>query len=102
MTEIIVSINPVLIFVAVILTIMASYTALDLFTLIKSSDKNQKFLFLGGTFSLGIGIWIMNFIGMVAININASGSYNIPLTLLSMVLAFHLPVWHLIQLSTGS
>ncbi|MBX9973856.1 PAS domain S-box protein [Cytobacillus firmus] len=85
MTEIIVSFNPVLIFVAIMLTIMASYTALDLFTLIKSSDRNQKFLFLGGTFSLGIGIWIMNFIGMVAININASGSYNIPLTLLSMV-----------------
>ncbi|MCS0673893.1 PAS domain S-box protein [Cytobacillus firmus] len=85
MTEIIVSFNPILIFVAVILTIMASYTALDLFTLIKSSEKNQKFLFLGGTFSLGIGIWIMNFIGMVAININASGSYNIPLTLLSMI-----------------
>ncbi len=85
MTEIIVSFNPILIFAAVILTIMASYTALDLFTLIKSSESNQRFLFLGGTFSLGIGIWIMNFIGMVAININASGSYNIPLTLLSMI-----------------
>ncbi|WP_282140819.1 PAS domain S-box protein [Cytobacillus oceanisediminis] len=85
MTEIIVSFNPILIFVAVILTIMASYTALDLFTLIKSSERNRKFLFLGGTFSLGIGIWIMNFIGMIAININASGSYNIPLTLLSMI-----------------
>ncbi|WHY64011.1 PAS domain S-box protein [Cytobacillus firmus] len=85
MTEIIVSFNPILIFAAVILTIMASYTALDLFTLIKSSENNQRFLFLGGTFSLGIGIWIMNFIGMVAININASGSYNIPLTLLSMI-----------------
>lgn len=85
MTEIIESFNPILIFVAVILTIMASYTALDLFTLIKPSERNQKFLFLGGTFSLGIGIWIMNFIGMIAININASGSYNIPLTLLSMI-----------------
>jgi NO-binding membrane sensor protein with MHYT domain len=85
MTEIVVSFNPILIFIAVVLTIMASYTALDLFTLIKSSDRNQRFLFLGGTFSLGIGIWIMNFIGMVAININASGNYNIPLTVLSIV-----------------
>ncbi|KON88467.1 diguanylate cyclase [Sporosarcina globispora] len=85
MTEIFVSFNPILIFVAFILTIIASYSALDLFTLVKSSDRNQRFLFLGGTFSLGIGIWIMNFIGMVAININASGSYKIPLTLMSMV-----------------
>lgn len=85
MTEILISFNPILIFVAIILTIMATYTALDLFTLKKSTGKNQRFLFLGGTFSLGIGIWIMNFMGMVAININASGKYNIPLTILSMV-----------------
>lgn len=85
MTEIIISYNPILIFVAIILTIMASYTALDLFTLIKSSDRNKRFLFLGGTFSLGIGIWIMNFIGMIAININASVQYNIPITVLSVV-----------------
>ncbi|WP_026584936.1 PAS domain S-box protein [Bacillus sp. J33] len=85
MTEILISFNPILIFVAIILTIMATYTAMDLFTLKKSTGKNQRFLFLGGTFSMGIGIWIMNFIGMVAININASGKYNIPLTILSMV-----------------
>lgn len=85
MTEILISFNPILIFVAIILTIMATYTALDLFTLKKSTGKNQRFLFLGGTFSLGIGIWIMNFMGMVAININASGKYNIPLTILSIV-----------------
>ncbi|MBU8878379.1 PAS domain S-box protein [Bacillus sp. FJAT-29790] len=77
-------INPMLIFVAMVLTFIASYTGLDLFTLIRSSE-NKRFLFLGGTFSLGIGIWIMNFIGMVAINMNGSATYHIPFTLLSIV-----------------
>lgn len=77
--------NPMLIFVAMVLTFISSYTGLDLFTLIRSSDRNKRFLFLGGTFSLGIGIWIMNFIGMVAINLNDFANYQIPLTLLSMI-----------------
>src|SRR5690606_22817663 len=80
-----ISFNPILIFVAIILTIMASYSAIDLFTLIGSSNQHKRFLFIGGTFSLGIGIWIMNFIGMVAINLNGSATYNIPITFLSMV-----------------
>ncbi|WP_367949321.1 PAS domain-containing protein [Bacillus sp. FJAT-29790] len=84
MIEMLGLINPMLIFVAMVLTFIASYTGLDLFTLIRSSE-NKRFLFLGGTFSLGIGIWIMNFIGMVAINMNGSATYHIPFTLLSIV-----------------
>ncbi|PLR98770.1 PAS domain-containing protein [Bacillus sp. T33-2] len=80
------SFNPVLLFVAVILTIMSSYTALDLFTLIKTSDRNKRFLFLGGIFSLGIGIWVMNFFGMLAIRENISASYQMPIILLSIIL----------------
>lgn len=80
------SFNPILLLVAILLTVMSSYTALDLFSLIKSSDRNKRFLFLGGTFSLGIGIWVMNFFGMLAANINGSVSYQIPITILSIIL----------------
>ncbi|CAM4002810.1 PAS domain S-box protein [Mesobacillus thioparans] len=80
------SFNPILLLVAVLLTIMSSYTALDLFSLIKSSDRNKRFLFLGGTFSLGIGIWVMNFFGMLALNLNGNISYRIPITILSIIL----------------
>jgi PAS domain S-box-containing protein len=78
--------NPVMILIAIVLTIMSSYTALDLFTLIASSKRNKQFLFLGGTFSFGIGIWIMNFIGMIAIDLDVSIAFDVPLTLLSMVI----------------
>lgn len=80
------SFNPILLLVAILLTVMSSYTALDLFSLIKSSDRNKRFLFLGGTFSLGIGIWVMNFFGMLAANITGSVSYQIPITILSIIL----------------
>ncbi|MEY2194881.1 PAS domain S-box protein [Neobacillus sp. BF23-41] len=78
--------QPYFIIIAIGLTIMASYTALDMFTLIKSSEKNKRLLFLGGTLSMGIGIWIMNFIGLISEDTNRFASYQIPLTILSMVI----------------
>ncbi|MEH7085916.1 PAS domain S-box protein [Neobacillus drentensis] len=78
--------QPYFIVIAIGLTIMASYTALDMFTLIKSTEKNKPHLFLGGTFSIGIGIWIMNFIGLISIDTNRFASYHIPLTILSIII----------------
>jgi PAS domain S-box-containing protein len=78
--------NPIMILVAIVLTIMSTYTALDLFTLIASSERNKRFLFIGGTLSFGIGIWVMNFLGMLAMDLDRSTIYNVPLTLLSMII----------------
>lgn len=87
MENIVYSINPLLITVAIVLTIMSSYTALDLFTLVKTSDQNKRFLFFGGTFSMGIGIWVMNFFGMLAMDTNTTITYQIPITILSIIFA---------------
>ena len=78
--------QPYSIIIAIGLTIMASYTALDMFTLVKSSNENKRLLFLGGTFSVGIGIWIMNFIGLISADTNRFASYHIPLMLLSIII----------------
>ncbi|MBT2699216.1 PAS domain S-box protein [Bacillus sp. ISL-40] len=88
MNAIIGTFQPYFIIIAIGLTIMASYTALDMFTLIKSSEKNKRLLFLGGTLSMGIGIWIMNFIGLISADTNRFASYHIPLTILSMAIGF--------------
>lgn len=85
MLEILKLINPMLIFVAIILTFICSYTGLDLFSLVKASERNRKFLFLGGTFSLGVGLWIMNFIGMLAVNIDGSSNFHIIIAILSLL-----------------
>ena len=70
--------------IAIGLTIMASYTSLDMFTLIRSSNQNKRLLFLGGTLSMGIGIWVMNFIALISEDTNRFASYHIPLTILSI------------------
>ncbi|WP_070119299.1 PAS domain-containing protein [Bacillus marinisedimentorum] len=80
------SYNPVLIMVAVLLSIIAVYTALDLFTLLKSSERNKRFLFLGGTFSMGIGIWILHFIGMLSAEYKGGVKYEFTITVLSMII----------------
>jgi PAS domain S-box-containing protein len=86
MNQIIGTYHPFLIFIAIGLTIMASYTAIDMFTLVKSSDKNKRLLYLGGTLSMGIGIWIMNFVGLISADISRFANYQIPLTVLSIII----------------
>ncbi|MFJ5757534.1 PAS domain S-box protein [Neobacillus sp. NPDC093182] len=76
--------HPFLIVIAIGLTIMASYTGLDMFTLIKNSKNNKRFLFLGGSLAMGVGIWVMNFVGLIAADFNRLSSYQIPLTILSI------------------
>ncbi|WP_379968111.1 ATP-binding protein [Ectobacillus sp. sgz5001026] len=70
-------INPMLMFIAIILTVIASFTSFDLLVLMKSTDRNKRFLFLGSIFSMGIGIWVTNFFGVLARDMNAISSYHI-------------------------
>ncbi|MBM4761943.1 PAS domain-containing protein [Bacillus sp. B15-48] len=79
--------DPVLLLVAILLTIMASYTALDLFTLVRSSDRNKRLLFLGASFSLGVGVWVLNFFGTHSLHISGDLSYQIPINILAILLA---------------
>ncbi|PLS17158.1 PAS domain-containing sensor histidine kinase [Bacillus sp. M6-12] len=83
METVIFSSNPILIVIAIILTYIAAYTALDLITLIQTKEKNRRFLFLGSSFSLGIGIWAMNFFGSIVQDLI---SVNVSLMFLSMIL----------------
>jgi PAS domain S-box-containing protein len=76
--------QPYLFIIAVGLTFMAIHTALDMYTLIKSSQQNRRLLFLGGTFSMGVGIWLTNFMGLLATDRDAN--YHISLTILSIVI----------------
>ncbi|MDQ0197763.1 PAS domain S-box protein [Neobacillus ginsengisoli] len=84
MNAVIGTFHPYIIVIGVGLTIVSSYTALDMFTLIRTSDQNKRLLFLGGAFTLGIGIWIMNFLGLLAADLSRFASYQIPLTILSL------------------
>ncbi|GHH98383.1 PAS domain S-box protein [Neobacillus kokaensis] len=72
--------------IALGLTIMASYTALDMFILIRTSDQNKRLIFLGAALSMGIGIWVTNFMGFIATDASLFANYHISLTVLSVLI----------------
>jgi diguanylate cyclase (GGDEF)-like protein len=73
---------------SVIVAVLASYTALDLATRITASrGRNAKLWLFGGAFSMGTGIWSMHFIGMLAFSLPIPMGYDVPMTLLSMLIA---------------
>ncbi|MDF1510308.1 PAS domain S-box protein [Robertmurraya sp. DFI.2.37] len=77
------SLNPILIIAAVILTMMATYSALDMFSMLRSSERNRPLLFIGGTLSLSFGIWVMSF--LFALDITTLSNYNLPVTFLAIL-----------------
>lgn len=94
--------NPILLLIACILTFIASYTALDLLTMLRTSKRNQKFLFLGSSFSMGTAVWTMNFFGILSFDHTGSTSYNISLTILSFVLGVALAAMGFLAVSADS
>ena len=82
------SYNYWLVVLSVLVATLASYTALDLTSRITASKgRAAKLWLLGGAFSMGTGIWSMHFIGMLAFSLPVPMGYDVPVTLLSMLIA---------------
>lgn len=80
--------NPVLVAFSLIVAILASYTALRMAGRVTSSTGKAAGLWLaGGSFAMGFGVWAMHFIGMLAFDLPIPLGYDIPLTLLSLLIA---------------
>jgi len=74
--------------VSLLVAVLASYTALDLATRIRASRGPAALVWLaGGACSMGAGIWSMHFIGMLAFRLPIPVGYDVPTTLLSMLIA---------------
>lgn len=68
--------------------ILASYTALDLTGRIATAKGRAVYLWMGGgALAMGIGIWSMHFIGMLAFSLPISLGYDTGLTALSLLIA---------------
>jgi len=78
-----------LIVLSVLIAIFASYTALDLTNSVSTAKGRIKWVWLlGGSMAMGVGIWSMHFIGMLAFNIPGLDIYyDMPLLLLSVAVA---------------
>lgn len=81
--------NPALILLSILIAIFASYTALDLTNSVTTAKGKLKWLWLaGGSLAMGVGIWSMHFIGMLAFSVHGLPIYyDVPLMMLSIVVA---------------
>jgi signal transduction histidine kinase/NO-binding membrane sensor protein with MHYT domain/DNA-binding NarL/FixJ family response regulator len=71
-----------------LIAILASYAALDLAGRVRPASKQIRwFWLLGGAASMGMGIWSMHFIAMLALYLPLSVSYDLLLTQLSLLYA---------------
>lgn len=68
------------------IAVIASYTALDLAGRVQSAVKGRRLLWLlGGAVAMGTGIWSMHFIAMLAFQLPQSVSYDMWITLFSLI-----------------
>ncbi|HKS15216.1 MAG TPA: EAL domain-containing protein [Pseudomonas sp.] len=82
------SYSSTLVLISLCVAILASYTALDLAGRIATARGRAVFLWIGGgALAMGIGVWSMHFIGMLAFRLPIALGYDLPLTLLSLLIA---------------
>lgn len=82
------SYSPALVLISLCVAILASYTALDMTGRIATAKGRAIHLWtLGGALAMGVGVWSMHFIGMLAFDLPIDLGYDIGITALSLVIA---------------
>jgi signal transduction histidine kinase len=78
------SYDPTLVAMSIVIASLASYTALDLAGRVTVSRGRRRIAWLAsGSTAMGLGIWSMHFVGMLAFRMPMLVAYNIPLVALS-------------------
>src|ERR1700737_1853196 len=73
---------------SVVIAILAAYAALDLAGRVHPARGGLRFVWLtGGAAAMGIGIWSMHYIGMLAFHLPIPVLYDWPTVLLSLLAA---------------
>ena len=80
--------NVWLVLASLLIAIFASYTALDLAGRVsEAKGRAARWWLFGGSSAMGIGIWSMHFLGMLAFMLPMPMSYDPLITLLSLLIA---------------
>lgn len=81
--------NTALVYLSVIIAIFSSYIALDLANSLALSKGRARWIWLsGGSLAMGIGIWSMHFVAMLAFSLpSITIAYDVPLLILSILVA---------------
>lgn len=90
------SYNVLLVAVSWFVAVLASYTALDMAGRIATARGRTVYWWLaGGATAMGLGIWSMHFVGMLAFRLPIPLGYDLPITLASLMLAIALSAFAL-------
>ncbi|AXP02772.1 MULTISPECIES: bifunctional diguanylate cyclase/phosphodiesterase [Pseudomonas] len=82
------SYSPALVSISLFVAVLASYTALDLAGRIATAQGRAAHLWMvGGALAMGVGIWSMHFIGMLAFTLPIELGYDVSITALSLLTA---------------
>jgi PAS domain S-box-containing protein len=82
------SYNYWLVSLSLVLAIVASFAALSIAARIPFVERRMLWLWMGGgSVSMGLAIWSMHFVGMLAFHIGVPLAYDVPLTILSIFYA---------------
>jgi diguanylate cyclase (GGDEF)-like protein len=80
--------HPWIVTLSIVVAIAVAYAALRLSAQVaRSSGFASKLWLSGGAVALGVGVWGMHFIGMMALTLPVPLAYDIPVTVLSLALA---------------
>ena len=68
-----------------LIAVLAAYTALNMAgRLARANQADARWWLLGGTFAMGLGVWSMHFVGMLAFSLPIALGYDALLTALSL------------------
>ena len=82
------SYSPSLVILSIAIAIFASYSALDLAGRTSASEGRLRFVWTGaGAFAMGLGIWSMHYVGMLALTLPVRVLYDLPTVLVSLLAA---------------
>src|ERR1035438_2050968 len=77
-----------LVAISVVLAVFGSYAALDLAGRVTAAQGRARAVWLGaGAAAMGLGIWAMHYVGMLALTMLAPVFYHVPTVVLSLLAA---------------
>ena len=79
--------DPILVTLSILVASLAAYAALGVAERIGSSEQpaSRRRWLLAGAAAMGVGVWAMHFVGMLAFKLPVEVAYNLPITVVSIV-----------------
>ena len=82
------SYDPLLVLASIVVASLAGYAALDLSARVGVAEGPGRMRWIAASaVAMGIGIWSMHFVGMLALSLGVQIGYDVPLVILSMLVA---------------